>query len=181
MDRFIFSTLLLISACEPSEESDVSVSQEGDEIVVNIESAPAMFIETCMTPVVELAQVNDDGSLSELETDVEDIADQYSGYWLDGEFVYPSLDEGCDMVMCVQLESNPSERLISYAVTGEDVPPDDLEAWLEENGGWMEVATSVSVVESVVITGDLEVSLSFYEEADCSGELQVLTLETSVD
>ena len=175
------TVLLLVTACEPSEALNISLQQDGDRVVVDIQQAPPMFVQSCMTPVLQRAQLEDDGTLSALTTDVERAGDRWEGYWLDGEFVYPSLDEGCDMVVCMPLSDNPSLDLIAYTVVGEEAPPEALEAWLEEHGGWMELAASVAVVESVPITGELEVTLSFYESAECDGELQEVSQTTTIE
>ena len=180
--RHVFLTsMLLATACDPSEPLNISVHQDGDQVVVDIQEAPPMFVQSCMTPVLQLAQIEEDGTQSALTADVESAGDRWEGYWLDGEFVYPSLDEGCDVVMCVPLDDNPSRALISYTVVGEEAPPQDLEAWLEENGDWLEAAESVAVVESAPITGELEVTLSFYESGDCAGELQEVSLMTTIE
>ena len=181
MRHVLLTSLFLVTACDPSEPLNISVHQDSEQVVVDIQEAPPMFIESCMNPVIQLAQIEEDESLSALTTDVESAGDRWEGYWLDGEFVYPSPDEGCDVVMCVPLEDNPSRALIAYTVVGEEAPPEDLEAWLEENGDWMEAAESVAVVESAPITGELEVTLSFYESGDCEGELQEVSLTTTIE
>lgn len=175
------ASLLLATACDAPDGSDISLHQDGDQVVVDIQEAPPMFVQSCMTPVLQLAQLEDDGTLSALETDVESAGDRWEGYWLDGVFVYPSLDEGCDMVVCMPLSDNPSLDLIAYTVVGDEAPPEELEAWLEENGGWMEAAESVAVVESMPITGELEVTLSFHESGECDDELQQVSLTTTIE
>ena len=181
MRRTVLSSLLLVTACDPTESLDLSVHQDGGEVVVDIQESPPMYVQSCMTPVLQLAQLEDDGSQSALVTDIEEAGDRWEGYWLDGSFVYPSLDEGCDMVVCMPLTDNPRRALTAYTVIGEEAPPADLEAWLEENAGWMEAPESVSVVESMPITGELEITLSFFASDTCDGDLQEVSMTTTIE
>ena len=181
MRCFPLPLLLLTVACDDVSKDDITIAQSGDSVFVDIQHTSNKYIMTCSTPVIQLAQMAEDGSTTPLETDVEAVGDRYTGYWLDGEFVYPSLDEGCDVLMCVPIEENPTQILISYEVTGEAAPPDDLDTWLKENGGWMEAEEMVTVVESAPILDRVEVMFSYYEDAECMGDLQTHVDDFLVD
>ena len=181
MNRATLTALLLLAACDKTTEDPIEAYQDGDELVVDIQAAPRMYTETCTTTVVQLAQIEADEARTPLETSVEDVADRYAGYWLDGRFVYPATDEGCDMVMCIPVDDDPRRTLVAYTVAGEDDPPDDLAAWIEENGGWMDPAESVSVVESAPISGAIEVTLSYFDNDTCSGALQTLVTTAYIE
>ena len=119
MNRAMLTALVLLTACDKTNDL-IEAYQENDTLVVDIQKVPAVYTETCMVPLIQLAQITDEGSIP-LYTDIEEVTDLYAGYWMDGSFVYPVFNEGCDVVMCIPLEDNIRSGLTAYTVVGEDV------------------------------------------------------------
>ena len=181
MRRALIPALSLLAACDKASNGLITAYQDGDELVVDLQDAPELFVKTCTTPVLQLAQITADGGRTPLVTAAEDIVNRYDGYWLDGRFVYPATDEGCDILMCTPLDDSPRLQLIAYTVTGDEAPPDDLEAWIAQHGGRLEAAEAVPVVESMTISGAVEVTLSAFDNDTCSGVLQTLTTTADIE
>ena len=120
------------SECAGDAIADVRV--ESDRLVVELNEGERRYQLTCMTEVVALSRQDPSGGVTPLVTDHEAVADRFEGYWLDGEFVYPYFDEGCDVVVCVELDEDPEIGLLEYAVTGSDAPPEDLQSYLDQHG-----------------------------------------------
>jgi hypothetical protein len=155
-----------VSECSVSAIADVRV--ESDRLVVELTEGERRYHLSCVTEVVSLARQDPSGGITPLATEHEVVADRFEGYWLDGEFVYPYFDEGCDVVECVELDEDPESGLIEYAVTGSDAPPDDLQSYIDTYGWGQEAAESVSVVESASIEGSIEVRLAYHTSPDCT-------------
>ena len=182
MSRIALALLPLLSivACNepkcggPGSESEcagdpiANVRVESDRLVVELTEGERRYHLTCMTEVLALSRQDPSGGVTPLVTDHEAVADRFEGYWLDGEFAYPYFDEGCDVVVCVELDEDPEIGLLEYAVTGSDAPPEDLQSYLDQHGMGQEAPESVSVVESSIIEGDIEVQLTFHTASDCS-------------
>ena len=64
-----------------------------------------------MEPLVSIYEVPGDDSVV---LSPESVADRFEGYYLDGEFVAPQINPGCDMVMCSQITASPSVSLIAH-------------------------------------------------------------------
>jgi hypothetical protein len=143
---------------------------ESDRLVVELIPGAQRYQLVCMTDVVSLSLQDGSGGDTPLATDHEDVADRREGYWLDGVFMYPSFDEGCDAVFCAPIQSDPEVGRLAYAVTGNDVPPEDLQDYIDQHGrgDWgEEAAEEVSVVESSVIEGSIVVRLAYHSDSEC--------------
>ena len=151
-----------------SVEAIEAVRVDADRIVVELREGERRYHLSCITEVVTLAQQDPSGGVTPLYTDHERVADRFEGYWLDGDFQYPSFDEGCDVVTCVELDADPEVGRTAFAAVGVDAPPDDLQSYLDDHGGGQAAAESVSVVESFAIEGSIEVRLAYHTAPDCS-------------
>jgi hypothetical protein len=143
------------------------VEVESDHLVVELAEGPELYQLTCMTDVVALAVLDGSGGETPLATDHAAVADRYEGYWLDGVFLYPSFDEGCDVVECRPIDRDPEIGRIAFAVTGSDSPPDDLQSHIDSFGVNEEAAEEVAVVEGTLIEGSILVSLTYHLDDQC--------------
>lgn len=167
----VFASLatLGVIACGIPGFSIDDVTQEDGTLTVTTTPGEDLYYLTCAADLLKLSQMNDDGTAAPLTTDPDDVGDRYAGYWLDGSFVYPALDEGCDMIVCMPVPESISVGLMSYGNAGDTAPPDDLEAWLEENAPGMDAAETVADVQSNPISGTIKIELSYFSDAECEG------------
>lgn len=166
----VLSTLLPLAACGESDEDVIEeVRVESDRLVLELREGARLYHETCVTELVAVSQEDPSGGSTPLFTDVEELANRWDGYWLDGDFRYPSTDEGCDVVMCSAVDFDPEVGRMVFEVTGMDVPPDDLEEYIETYPWVGEAAEQVEVVESAPMEGLVRLELTYYRDADCRG------------
>lgn len=177
----VLSLVALAGCGEPPPDGPAieGVSVEADRLVVELGAAP-LYVLQCSTRVVRLNQVDGGALGAVLETEADRVGDAWDGYWLDGAFRYPELDEGCDVLQCVRLDDDPSVGRVAYAQVGTDAPPSDLQDWLDTYGWGQEAATSVAVVEGSAISGEVAVTLTFHRAADCSDAEHTDSVELSL-
>ncbi|HCH63038.1 MAG TPA: hypothetical protein DFR83_09550 [Deltaproteobacteria bacterium] len=178
MSRIVFALFPFVSlaAChEPkcvqetcSVDAIDAVRVESDRIVLELAEGERRYHLSCQTEVITLARQDPSGGITPIDTDHQRIADRFEGYWLDGEFQYPSFDEGCDVITCMELDAEPAIGRTEFAVVGTDAPPEDLQSYIDEYGWDQEAPDSVSVVESIGIEGSIEIRLAYHSTPDCS-------------
>ena len=167
-----FFCLPLVACGEPNDSVIEEVRVESDRLVVELRPGADLYYETCVTELVTLSKEDPSGGAMDLTTDIEAVANRWEGYWLDGEFQYPSFDEGCDIVMCSAVDFDPEVGRKTFEITGVDVPPEDLAELFAANPWAGEAPEQVEVVESVAIEGSIRVEVNYYLDDDCSGRTQ---------
>jgi hypothetical protein len=159
---------VFLLACGEKEEHEPAISDvevQDDALVVHF--ATGVYGWQCSSSLVQVHQADDSDTLQVLETDPDRVGNLGMGYWLDGEFRYPSFDEGCDVMQCIALEERTIGR-IAYSLTGTDAPPDDLQAYHDDYGWGAEVPDEVEVVEGQRYAGEVVVTVEVHRVADCS-------------
>ena len=112
---------------EPEPDNSIidSVVAEDSIAEVTLVEGAEIYHLTCMGDLLSVLETPGDES-SMVVTAADDVADRFEGYYLDGEFVYPTYHEGCDVVACVQVNWEPAIPLISYSVEEDQmIPPED--------------------------------------------------------
>ena len=174
------SVALSLTACGSPEGIIVDTRVEADELVVEL--APDLYGWTCDPDQLQL-ELLDPGTLPAFPvTDPDRVGNAEDGYWIDGAFRYPNLDEGCDVLACVPVETLRVGRS-AYLLVGSDAPPDDLQAWLDDAWQGGEAAEVVDVVEGVRYDGRVQLRVEVHRQEGCVDPAQTdrVTLDVPSD
>lgn len=180
MTRRPLLLLAALAACgEPESDAVIEdVRIQADQLVVELSAEP-IYGWTCDSGTLVLGQLDSAGDTTRIETDPDRVGDPFDGYWLDGAFRYPQLDEGCDVLSCERLEDLAVGRTM-YTQTGTDAPADDTQEYLDTYGWGQTAAESVAVVESAPLEGDIRLTVTYHRSSHCDDTERTDAIELSL-
>lgn len=158
-----------------------SIKQEGDHIVVNFAPESKGYYQACTDHDIALF-LNESEERRKLMLDHESLGEWYVGYYLDEEFVYPTFDEGCDVLSCEQWGNQTSVSLESYTLDENRPPPPDY-AKSFHNTSYTEadIPKSVKSVVSQPIRGSVDVEVYYFTHEECKGKQRVYRQQITVE
>lgn len=152
-----------------------SLSQQGNQIVIERKANVQGYYQLCDYELVKVFAIEGEQRIK-LSLSPQEVAEHIWDYYVDGEFLYPEGNEGCDMVICTQVEEKTSVELKSYHREEDKAPPADYLDVAKRNHVLRDLAPeSVRSVISKPITGTVEIQFSTYTNKNCSGTKRVET------
>lgn len=152
-----------------NETFSLQVGEEGDTIDVNFSENDSRYFVAC-TDYLTVYKV-EDGVRKEAVGSGFQADDHWEGYYLDGVFVMPGFDEGCDVLSCTALnEWSHAVSIVDYhlqgtrALTEEEKAAVAAIAW----DGYT-VVEEVNEYTTSIYSGEVEVVLSYYGDDTCNG------------
>jgi hypothetical protein len=159
---------LMLDAAVGGIEPELRVTYVGDAIYVTASAAQPIYIESC-SQALRLEKRKADGSWGPL-LDQRFPSSSNPGYYLDGLFIAPSMNNGCDVVACSRLSAPMFvARAEEYIRNGSKEPP--LNSSVTES--------TVPSIESRAFSGAARIHLAYSTEASC-GAMRTTVLEFEV-
>ncbi len=133
----------------------VSVRARG-VLVLSTRSTQPLYIQTCSNAIV--LEKDSAGTWVGLRDDRPPSSNN-PGYLLDGQYVSPSRDLGCELVSCRPLApEEPAGSAIEYVTTGSGLPPGDADVPTEP----------VANIESRGVRGEMRLRFSYFADSACT-------------
>ena len=159
----------------------VFAAQRGEVVVVRVEKPGRAYYRTCTGGPLALAARRAGSVQPAFTLSAQDYVTPNQGYYLDDTFVYPGGDEGCDVLECLPLPGTLEAKLTAYHLEPERAPPADFVSVARKRHWTGTTAPArVKVIRSAPVTGELEVTVSYFSSARCKGERRVARTQLSV-
>lgn len=167
-----FLVALAIGACNDAdlgyEAPTFSGYLQGSAIVLEKRSPLPLAWQSCSDAFT--LRKRSDGDWVPLRDDRHPSASN-PGYYIDGTYVPPSHNLGCDVISCVPFEDTYEVGLAEeYVMTGSMAPPAGAEAERD----------MVDVIETRTFHGELRVDVEYFAQGNCAGDAQRTALGLTV-
>ncbi len=161
---------------------------------VHIEASIETYVRSC-SDAAELLEQTEQG----LRRPPEELPSSHNhrGYYLDGAYIRPSCNLGCDVVRCGSLSRTRPLSAVRHVLSGTDAAPggapvdpgfpcaprdpESGDAGVGRDAGALASDREVDVFESVPLGPELVVRFEYYETDDCSGPAQTATVAVRED
>jgi hypothetical protein len=158
------AVMLVMSGCGGSDGDPRFVARMvGDEIVVDVAAGDEVHYRTCRDEARLEKRV---GATWTRPQDDRPPSANNPGYFLDGKYMWPSFNLGCDYILCAAWDETFT-RSVARAAEYVKVGTRDKPAYAPANA-----ASPVDVIESRPLSGELRVRITYSKDAECSASEQ---------
>ncbi len=144
------------------KDGEIKVAQNGDDKI---------FFIAC-TNHIKLFKKNGEENKGMIDTDLP-YRSPTSGFYLDGVFHQPKMDEGCDVIECVEFKGERIFKLVDYVEMGSKPYPDDFE---KPEG--VNLPDTIPEYKTVPLYGTIELRIEYSTDSECSDNESVIIKES---